>query len=287
MTYTEFCKKIREDLELLTPDGWKLNLETIASTNQKKEGFFFTTEGRIQASPIWYIDCLWEGYQSAGNYGLFFTKFARLVQESFKQTNSDILGLCSPEMLKNRLMVSLVNTERNRELLRSCPTVEFQDLSAICRCIIDTNNGSYKSVTVTWDVANSLGMGRKELFTAAWENMKMNFPFDTVSLSDIFGLEDCPLYVITNSAKFHGASALLCTDCLEDLANRLDSDLIIFPSSIHEILCIPFMEELDPEQVCAFKCMVQDINQNVVEEEDFLSDNVYFFNREERQVTML
>lgn len=289
MTYTEFCKKIREDLELLTPDGWKLNLETITRTNQKKEGFFFTTEGRIQVSPIWYIDHLWENYQSVGNYGHFFTEFARIVQENFNQDNSNILGLCSPKILKGGLLVSLVNTERNRELLQSCPHIEFQDLSAICRCVIEDGDGSHGSAPVTWNIANQWGMGRKELFTAAWENMKIKFPFSTVSLQDLFGIESesGPIYIITNSAGFHGASALLCTGCLEDLANRLDSDLIIFPSSVHEILCVSVVKELDQKQIQDFRCMVQSINQDVVGEEDFLSDNVYFFNREERRVTIL
>ena len=61
---------------------------------------------------------------------------------------------------------------------------------------------------------------------------------------------------------------------LSELAEKLDSNLIILPSSIHELLLLA--ENADSE-VEVFRSMVQEVNRNEVLAEDFLSDSVYRF----------
>lgn len=59
--------------------------------------------------------------------------------------------------------------------------------------------------------------------------------------------EDCPvptLYVLTNDAAHNGAACVLYPDKLKDLADEFGSDLLILPSSIHEVLIIADSEIL-------------------------------------------
>ena len=54
------------------------------------------------------------------------------------------------------------------------------------------------------------------------------------------GMEESsiPLYALTNKEKIFGASAMLYSEKVKELADKLHSDLLIIPSSLHETLLI-------------------------------------------------
>lgn len=85
----------------------------------------------------------------------------------------------------------------------------------------------------------------------------------------IFGIMD-------NNLKY-SAVVLLDNEYLVKLANELDDDLIIFPSSIHEIVAIPAGETtLTTDELDG---MVAQINATEVDSEDRLVDHTYYFDR--------
>ena len=68
---------------------------------------------------------------------------------------------------------------------------------------------------------------------------------------------------------------------IKALADKLDSDLYILPSSIHELILIPVLEN---EEVETLRDMVNQVNEESVENIDYLSDNVYRFNRNTEEI---
>lgn len=90
-----------------------------------------------------------------------------------------------------------------------------------------------------------------------------------------------PMFVITNTKNINGAAAILYDDVLHELANNLESDLYLIPSSIHDIVAIP--AEGDPDELSG---MVADINKTQVCTQERLSDNVYFYNRKDGKVSI-
>ena len=70
---------------------------------------------------------------------------------------------------------------------------------------------------------------------------------------------------------------------LKALADSKGKDLYILPSSTHEIIVLPAEVE---NPVGEFKAIVQAVNQEQVSPEEFLSDEVYYFNREKQEVTI-
>lgn len=53
-----------------------------------------------------------------------------------------------------------------------------------------------------------------------------------------------PLYVLTNEIRLNGASVLFYTDCLKRFASDIGRDFFVLPSSIHEVLLLPVMDEM-------------------------------------------
>ena len=77
---------------------------------------------------------------------------------------------------------------------------------------------------------------------------------------------------------------MLRTDLLDRFAKAQESDLIILPSSVHEVLLLPAM---DDEDVAELRRTVQDINEKKVKEEEWLSDEVYYFRRSTGTVELI
>lgn len=86
-----------------------------------------------------------------------------------------------------------------------------------------------------------------------------------------------PMYVITNASKLYGATALIfAKECFKILAEKMNSNLYILPSSQHELIAIS--DEFADVQ--ALKEMVCDVNNSQVEAKDRLSYCVYKYDRQ-------
>ena len=91
------------------------------------------------------------------------------------------------------------------------------------------------------------------------------------------------MYILSNQKGINGASCLLYENILLDFANQIRSDLYILPSSIHEIILIPYQKETTLQALIE---MVRDINCTQVAPEEVLSDSVYRFSREKNAIVM-
>ena len=85
------------------------------------------------------------------------------------------------------------------------------------------------------------------------------------------------MYVLTTEGKTWGAISMLNNKALSELANLLESDLFILPSSVHEVIIVPADNEESAETLQA---MVADINRTHVDPEEVLSDHIYRYLRD-------
>ena len=92
---------------------------------------------------------------------------------------------------------------------------------------------------------------------------------------------DSVMIVATNKEKSFGAIAMKAKDKLAEVADRYETDLAILPSSIHEILLIPVKENMDFFEL---EAMVREVNATQVAPEEQLSNHVYRFYRDTREI---
>ena len=76
---------------------------------------------------------------------------------------------------------------------------------------------------------------------------------------------------------------MLYNGLIEEFSNRIKSNLYILPSSIHEVILIPFNEDFSVEEL---KEMVKEINTTKVPDNEILSDSVYIYQRKESAIYM-
>lgn len=168
---------------------------------------------------------------------------------------------------------------------------KFLDLSVVF-AIIDTSNPyriRYKIIDAV-DIV-SLDIKLNEIMEAANENCKkVGYKIMSMddAISEINGFAlPCdtlyPMYVGTNPERILGASILMYETYLEDLATQLEDDLCIMPSSIHELIIAP-LSCIDPGY--ALKT-VREVNEEIVGVEEALSNNIYFYRRNEHKLSLV
>ena len=81
------------------------------------------------------------------------------------------------------------------------------------------------------------------------------------------------MYILSNSSRLYGASALLDVKVMSDIAERF-GEFYILPSSVHETIIIP---EHDGMEISELEAMVRDVNSTQVAEDEQLSDHVYTY----------
>ncbi len=103
-------------------------------------------------------------------------------------------------------------------------------------------------------------------------------------LNDMLKNQQAPtMYILTNSAGINGATAMIYKDAIRNFANELKTDFYILPSSIHEVILVPYEERISKEEL---KDMVGEVNCTQVALEEVLSDRVYIYRRETNMIEL-
>lgn len=85
------------------------------------------------------------------------------------------------------------------------------------------------------------------------------------------------VYVLTNKSNIYGAASMLCENRLHKLAEKLNDNLYIIPSSVHEVLVV---RESDVDDTNAIKKTIHDINNSIVKETERLSYSLYLYEKD-------
>lgn len=192
------------------------------------------------------------------------------------------------KIAKKSLFVKLVNTERNRELVEQSISKEFLDLSAVVRVVLKMDKEGMSSMALSKKDAENLGMTEEEIYAAALANTLRLFPPKLMNLWGYveqnigIGLpyeeDEVTTYILTNQKEVDGAFYLMSRELVGNIAEMLEDDLYILPSSVKEVLLVRVSEVR--EGVDGLKAMVRDVNETIVAEKEILSYSVYHYDKE-------
>ena len=192
------------------------------------------------------------------------------------------------KIAKKSLFVKLVNTERNESLVEQSISKEFLDLSAVVRVVLKMDKEGMASMALSKGDAEILGMTEEEIYAAALANTLRLFPPKLMNLGRYvemsigaelpLGEDEVTTYILTNQKEVDGAIYFMSPEVVGAIAEALEDDLYILPSSVNEVLLVRASELED--EVDELKEMVRDANETVVSEKDILSYNVYHYDKE-------
>lgn len=281
--------------------GMRLRVEPVNKVNKVLDGITLVGSGAGRSvSPTLYINHMYEHYLETENLQEVLQSAARRMDMAFKEMPE--VGDVNLEGAKDNIVFQVINTLQNEDMLRDMPHREFQDLSIIYRWVVKVDENGIQSSAIRNNLAEQLGMNEEQLFKCAVENTRRIFPPTVKSMNDVIremfisdGMpaevadmmigempEDKMMWVISNDRGINGAGSMLYEDNLHKLAMKLETDLYILPSSVHE--CIAVSTNVgDPYELAE---MVSEINMGQVALEDRLSNQVYHYDKDARRLTL-
>ena len=292
MNYNEFIKNLKKMVDHGLGKGLKASFSTVEKNNGKKEeSIEFYREGEMLHLTI-SLENLYGLCMESGDIWLGIQKFLEIADTRGKVEVND--SFWSWERIKGNLSVRLVNYEWNRGRLRKLPYKRFHDLAVTFQIVLHRYGYDTASIEVHNGMMKSWKKNTEELWTVAMNNLfKENFQIRDIDdvIEALAGVRlyeqgegKAFCYVLTNEVQKYGAVGVFRTDLLMELAERLKQNLYIIPSSVHEILLFSDDGRNEAESL---KQIVRQVNTDVVDREELLSNELYYFSREGRVVTMI
>lgn len=289
MNYEEFIEELQEQIQERFLQHIEFVSKMVDITNEKVEGMALKFEGSEGMDITLYPKSLYEKYKQGISISEMAHYFSKEISKALE--NRPQMPEITVENAAKCIRFSLVNRERNKELLEKCPHMDVFDMAAVMRWHISEK----ESFLVDTNVMQKLQMTREELLKIAkrnTENGKFICKEMTQLMRDLMlsnGIEQgivdemipmvkSPFYVISNENYFEGSSAILSNKFLQEVSNKLGcEELYIIPSSRHEIIVSDSNSSLDSQ---ALKSIVQEVNSDskVISTEDFLSNSIYKYN---------
>ena len=194
---------------------------------------------------------------------------------------------------KENIIVKLVNYERNKELLSDVPHVRYHDLAMIYVVAVCDFMNEFATILIHnhhlsfWDITPM------DLYPIAMENTPKLLPhqfkpmetmFEHLIDNSLIPYSLFPISFLTNQTKIHGATCMIYPDLLKELSLQLEDDLIIIPSSIHEVLIIPVSSVKSEYTLQDFTEMIIEVNETQLTEDEILSDHAYLYIKADNRI---
>ncbi len=170
----------------------------------------------------------------------------------------------------DRIIWQVVNTKRNQKLLETVPHRQFLDLAVIYHIWSEDDAGCI----INNRQAEEMGLDEEALFQAARRNRKELLPVRKITPPGSH------VTFLTNQKEMFGAGLILESQEIKQVADRIKDDLYIWASSIHELILAPVKEWTAD----ILKKRIWDANRTVTKPEFYLSDTLYYYDREKDEV---
>lgn len=282
-TIEKFAKELEYQLERKFFEEYGLDVAAeahpVMKTNGEKQGITVHFEDS-KVAPTAYLD---EAYQLYLDGDVTIQEVATKMCEAAYDAHmrAPKMPELTPEEAKKHITLTLVNTEKNPELLEKTPHFEVLggELSAIPRWYLDES----ASFVVSNEMCGTLGLTPDEVLKIGQQHIDSQH-FETKSMREIMSelmggdfadmispMEGPEMIVISSENRIQGSNALLSDETL-DRVHDMIGDYCVLPSSIHEVICVPITDDMKPEEM---RAMVKEVNMGQVAPEERLSDQVF------------
>lgn len=293
MEFTNFTTLVQREVEKRAGENYRVKLNDVMKNNGVVLRGITLMQDDSNISPTIYLNPYYDAYENGDTtLGTVIDEVIDTYERNKINRSIDMKFFLNYETVRSRIIFKLINTEKNRELLRDVPYIPFHDLSIVFQCLVSEERFGNASILIHNVHLQLWKVNARELYECALENTPLLQGYELADMNTVLeemkalgGIDDeeiedmqqeVPMYVLSNKSRINGASCILYKNILKDFAMVVDKDLYVLPSSIHEVILLPSDGTQESEQL---KEMVREINQSQVEKEEVLSDSVYYYRR--------
>ena len=314
MEILEFTTKMEKALAEYYGESAEVKVHKVYKNNGILLYGICVLEKEKNIAPTIYMNQFHEAYEDGETFGEIFQKVVRIMDENKVSKSLNVDFFMDYEKVKKRLVLRLVHMEKNKELLKEVPYQEFMDLAVLCYCALESDEIGSGAILIHKHHMAAWNINEEILFQDAFISSPQIEPSQIMKMEDMIKsiLEDTlvqeaqslygdeaehmlplmlehmnreiekveiPMYVLTNQKRYYGAACIVYPYILEKIGELLQEDFYIIPSSVHEILFISAKECMNSD---ALNKIIEEVNWTQVEDEDWLSDHTYLYQREEK-----
>lgn len=272
MSYEKFREVLIRELKDYLPkvyEDWCVEVSDVPKVNGYMEGIHLLSPVDVRESPTLYVQDLYAYYQACGDLEEVYRKAASIFVVGMEYAEH-MKAIASMDLPKERVVYCLIHGEENQRLLEHVPHRKTLDLALIYRILLYSDEGGFDSTIITNEMAEMMQLTEEELYHLAEVNTPEILPAKVHYCEEHFA-------ILTNEYKIMGATTLLYPGVLKEIADMLDDDLFILPSSIHEVFLIPQLGQ----SISDMNRMIVEANNTIIPADEMLSDHVYLYQRED------
>ena len=310
--YKKFTEELRIQVERRLGDGYGTEVRQVTKTNTGAMDtliIFRRDKREGMASPNFYLTPLFGEYRDGRSVEDIVADILEAYfgqSANIEETARKLGSITDYECCRHRIYFRLVNTEKNRAFLEDKVHFEVLDLSMVFYILVSEDNGRVGAVPIQKRLSEAWGIPAGEIRKQAEKNTPELFPVKVQPLVSVmeelldaagtdgsageilaavesqFGetKKEEP-FILTNISGLNGFSAVLYPAALKNFSDRMGRNLYVLPSSLHEALLIPAGGFTGSQELGE---MVREVNRTVLSQEDFLSNNIYYYDREKNEL---
>ena len=274
-----------------------VNVEHLTKANGiEYDALTFTGKDMLQ--PVINLNQFFHSYQCHdADIDDIANDIADIYEESFLP-DDDYKVIFNFEQVKNKIFPCLYNTAINSKISDQYIHREYLDLSVYYYVTLPIKNDGSGTILISRKLLDLWNISIEELDQTAFNNLHVNKHPQITSMYDLFKDENNEkdisyiddlsrnMFILSCKSDTNGAIYMTDTGILDQLSSMTSSDLIILPSSRHELIVLPSYLMKSHAEINDFKSMVHEVNSTVLRPEDFLSDNVYCYSAEDHELNI-
>ena len=186
-------------------------------------------------------------------------------------------------LLKDKIVYKLVNAQENEKLLKEAPNLPLLDFAIVFYLHLPISEAESGTILIRNEHLKLWNCPISRLYEYAKKNTPEICPPMLCPLTALIEAagevweEECPILVLTNETGVYGATAVLYQEIPQLIYQEVGGNYYLLPSSIHEFLIVPEKEDTVPGEL---RAIVREVNRTEIAKEEFLSDQIYYFNGE-------
>lgn len=290
MGFQKFVENIVDLLQERMGETYEIRVLHVTKNNDVEQTGIAITRQEDSIFPTIYLEGLYQEHLEGELLGVLVERIINCHEEQSMALDLDMDFFRDYNRVKDRIFYKLVSFEKNKKFLRDAPHLRWHDLAIVFYYALEKDMVEGGSITIKRQHMLMWKQNAESLYRTARRNTRQGMPELLVSMreliADMTGVavrEDdaTPMYVLTNQEKRFGASAMLYSEKLGWLAQRFGCDILILPSSVHEVLLLPddHIREYD-----FYRQMVAEVNRTQVEPEEVLSYRLYRYCRKSSEI---
>lgn len=288
MNYQEFLTNVKTQLADRVSADVKLEIHPVIKNNGRRCDGLIIMQPDLNVSPTIYLQPYYHRYLEGVCLEDIYNDILSSYQNHLPKKDFDTSIFTDYSRASSRIVMRLVNYKKNEELLEDVPYYRFQDLAVIFYCMLHADHSNQANILIHNHHLDLWKVSVDELRAVAKKNTPLLLPPEFLPMQSLLkehhSICDIPMYVMSNYYRTNGAAVILYEQMLKQTADMLQKNLVILPSSIHEVILIP-VESADSATLAEYTQMVREVNESQLADDEILSDHAYYFNRRTQMIT--